>query len=221
MFNSKKCPHCNEKIKEIFDFCPSCGKQLKKREDDWGMLGKNDLIEERDNFAQMPFGGIAGGLLGKMLGSTMKMLEKELQRSIQNNNNTENKNFELFINGKRIDPRNIKVTKQRIQKIPQQMNKKQKTIFLPNNLLENFSMLPQKEPETSIRRLADSIVYEIKLPGVKKEENLSIRRIGESIEIKAIAKDKAYIKTITINLPIIGYEFSKESLILELENKIN
>ncbi len=223
MFNSKKCPHCNNNVKSNFEFCPSCGKQIKNNGDDWGMLGRNDFLEQNERVENPLLSGFGGGMLGKMLNSTMKMLEKELQREMggmqkSQTQNLGNPNFELFINGKRINPRNIKVTKQPIQENKKQVQEKNKKIvYLPNNKLEKFSKLPQEEPKTSIRRLADSIVCEIELPGVKKEEDLSIRRVGESIEIKAVSKDRAYMKTITINLPVTGYEFSKENLTLELE----
>ncbi len=224
MFSKKKCPRCNDSIKNSYEFCPSCGKQIKQLDKhEFGMFGKNDFIEEQNNFQNPFLGGVTGGIIGKMLGSTMKMLEKELQKDMQNNSknlstNIGNTKFELFINGKRISPQNIRVTKNPIQAQEKKVQKTKK-IYLPYNELKGFTELPRTEPKTSIRRLSDSIVYDMKLPGVKTEKDISIQKIGEVIEIKAIAKNKAYSKTITINLPVIGYEFSKENLILELEAK--
>ncbi len=40
-------------------------------------------------------------------------------------------------------------------------------------------------------------------------------KLENSIEIKAITKDKAYFKIIPLNLPIINYNILKEKLILE------
>ena len=42
----KKCPRCRNKISKKFDFCPHCGNSLKKQneEDDFGMLGRDDLF---------------------------------------------------------------------------------------------------------------------------------------------------------------------------------
>jgi len=164
-------------------------------------------------------GNFTGGILGKMLNGTLKMLEKEIQKEQQdmNNQNPANKNFELFINGKKVNPKNIQVTRQPIQQNYQPQ--KRKAINLPQNKLKKFKDLVQEEPQTEIRRLSDLIIYEIKLPGVKTDEDISIQNLAGSIEIKAISKDKAYFKTITINLPITGYSFEKENLILELEAK--
>lgn len=220
MFGSKKCPRCNKEIKESFGFCPNCGKQLKSQKEDWGILGKNDFLEEHKDFQNNFFGGITGNMLEKMLGSTVKMLEKEFQKETKKFSEVPETNakFELFINGRRISPRNIHVTRS----TPQEKTENQqqiKKIYLPYNKLKKFSELPQEEPATNIRRLADIIIYEINLPGVKTEKEISIQQIGEVIEIKAIAKTKAYMKTITLNLPIAGYKFSRERLILELEVK--
>ena len=43
MFKTK-CPHCHEKIERNYEFCPSCGESLTKKED-YGILGKNDAEE--------------------------------------------------------------------------------------------------------------------------------------------------------------------------------
>lgn len=214
MFNKEKCPRCNHSVKSSFEFCPSCGKQLKDSDENFGILGRNDNIgqERADPFMS----GLTGGMLGKMLGSTLKLLEKELQREMMQNK-PKNANFELFINGKKIDPKNIKVTHNPQKK--QQQAKQSRLVKLPDNALKDFKNLPQEEPKTNIRRLSDSIIYEIEMPGVKSEKDISIKQIGNSLEIRATAKNKAYLKTITVNLGILNYEFNENQLVLELEAK--
>jgi|TARA_Y100000310_G_scaffold328062_1_gene395501 hypothetical protein len=221
MFESKKCVGCNEPIKKDFEFCPSCGTRLKDSDEEFGMLGRNDQVKNEANpLSNSMFGGLAGGVLGKMIGSTMKMLEKELQKEMQGSQEGKmpGTKFELFVNGKRVDPKNIKVTKQPAHKLNDK-TKKTPSIALPDNKLKKFSKLPQEEPETNLRRLADSLIYEIELPGVKAEKDISIKVIEGTIEVKAEAKDKSYLKTISVGLPITNYEFSKELLVLELETK--
>ena len=78
------------------------------------------------------------------------------------------------------------------------------------------SKLPKHEPSANVRRLTDKIVYEIDVPGVKKED-IMITKLHNSIEIKAFAKDKAYFKLIPISLPIIKSELKNGKLILELK----
>ena len=209
MFRKKKCVKCKGKINEKYEFCPHCGKPTGKSEN-WGLLGKEDTIDEFEQFSNSLFGG---GILGKMFGRTMKMLEKELQKELKNSNNFQKTNFELIINGKRVDPKNIQVSQQLVQKTPEV--KIPKRSFSDGNL-KRISKLPKKEPLTNIRRLSDRVIYEINMPDVKSMRDISIAKLENSIEIKAVAEDKAYFKVIPINLPIINYKFLDEKLVLEL-----
>ena len=212
MFN-KKCPNCNEKVNSKYNFCPNCRFSLKKKEN-LGMLGRSDY--DQDSFSDPLLGGMGGNMLGKMIGSAMKMLEKEMQKEIAKPTQQPKTNIKLMINGKeiKINNQNPQVQKTPIKKQIKQIPK----IKLPNNKL-NSSRFPKKEPKTHVRRLSDKVIYEVELPGVKSEKNISIIRLENGFEIKALAKDKIYIKNISLNLPIISYELEKETLTLELEAK--
>ncbi len=212
MFKKKKCQNCGEKVEGKNKFCSNCGFKLNgesNQNEDWGLLGKDDSSE--DFFGNSLFNGFTGNMLNKILGNTMKMFEKEMQR-VQSSSVRPRTNFELFINGKRIDPRNIKVTRKAVQK----QSQKKESIELPSKKLEDFIKLPQETPKSNIRRFADKVIYEIEVPGVKSIENVSINQIGNSIEIKATSKTKAYFKVINISLPIVSYNLEKDKLVLEL-----
>lgn len=214
MFNKKSCKECNKKISGKFDFCPHCGASINyKSEEDWGMLGKNDKINEQDIFSKSMFGGMNGKILNKMLGGAMKMLERELQKEMKTQNQI-GTNFELYINGKKINPENIKITKGQIK---ENTSKKRAiiTTFSEQNQ-KKFAELPKNEPPTNIRRLSDKVIYELEVPGVESLGDVSIAKLETSIEIKAIAKDKAYKKLIRIDLPLKGYKLDNQKLILEL-----
>jgi hypothetical protein len=206
----KKCSNCKGKISAKYNFCPYCRMPLQKNQD-FGMLGRNDFQEKQNNIQDPFLNGLGGNMLGKMLGSAMKMLEKEIGKEMSKPNQQPKTNIKLMINGKEINMNN-----------PEKPMKKEKTkiteIKLPNKKL-NISKLPKKEPATNIRRLSDKVIYEVKMPGVKSIKDISMIKLENSIEIKAIAKNKAYVKLIQINLPIIHYEFDKGTLILELEAK--
>ena len=60
----KRCSKCERKIEKGFDYCPHCGKNLKSKYDDedFGMLGKDDLINQDESL--MSFGG---SFMDKML----------------------------------------------------------------------------------------------------------------------------------------------------------
>lgn len=215
MFSKKRCKRCNEKIDGKYRFCPNCGIPLNE-EEDWGMLGKEDSRDEFDEFSNQIFGGISGKMLNKMFGSAMRMLEKEMQKEMKAQTRYPRTNFELFINGKRIDPRNIRVTKKPlVQNIP--IKKRISIDNFSKKSLENFSKLPKQEPSTNVRRFSNKVIYEIELPGVKTIKDISIVQLENSIEIKAVSKDKSYFKSIPINMPITNYALSGEKLFLELE----
>ncbi len=212
MFKKKLCKNCGNKISDKYEFCPYCGSSFNENSEDWGMLGKTDTINEFEQFSNSLFGGIGGKIIGGMLGKTLKMLEHEIQKEMKTQNNNPKTNFELIINGKRIDPKEIKISQQK------QIVKEQKKVLpnISNDSLKKISTLPKKEPLTNIRRLADKVIYEINMPGVNSINDISIICLESSIEIKALANKTAYFKVIPINLPIINYKFLNEKLVLEL-----
>ena len=212
MFSKKKCKKCGNKVSERYSFSPACGTKMDSDEN-WGMLGRNDFFEETD-----PLKLFGGGMLGKMLTSAMRMLEKEMQTEMKQQRETQSTgvktNVELYINGKKINPVNV-----RVEKINKEKPQKKPHITFSAKRLANFAKLPKEEPETNVKRLSDSVIYEIFIPGVKSEEDVSITKLENSIEIKAVAKNKAYYKIIKVGLPVISYEISNGKLILELEAK--
>ena len=211
MFNKKRCKRCGEKNSNKARFCSACGFVLENgTSEDYGMLGKEDSIKEEDILGTSIFGGFSEKMISKMMGSAFKMLEKELQKGMNENSSINNQrtNFRLMINGKEIPINNPKKMKEKRKVI--------KSIPLPSRILKGFAKLKKEEPKTLVKRLGDKIIYEIEIPGVKSIENISITKLENSIEIKALAKGKAYLKVIPISLPVVEYFLEKEKLILEL-----
>ena len=107
MFNRKKCGNCENTISKKYEFCPYCGSSTtenSEKREDLGMLGGNDFMNEFDRFSKSIFGGVGRSMINKMLGSAMKMLEKEMQKEVNKKDNLQPKsNFQLFINGKKIN----------------------------------------------------------------------------------------------------------------------
>ena len=217
----KKCKKCERKLKRSFDFCPHCGSPQKDPKS-YGMLGKDDELTER-----IPENLMGNGLLNNMIGSAMKMIEREMAKTMQEqkpfvNEESEeiNPDFKLFINGKRINPENIKVRRvkprQKLQKQVRAQAPQIKKMFTLEQK-EIFSKMEKETPQTNLRRLSDSIIYEIDMPGVKKITDVSIVKADKTIEVKALAENKAYFKILEVDYPVVGYNLQKEKLILELE----
>jgi hypothetical protein len=178
-------------------------------------------------------------MMSKMLNNAIKMMEKEMQKSMemQRNNEMQKKvspknqniknNFELYVNGKKINPENIRITQHPLENTlpnaPQQKSisraskNANKNIPFSQENKNTFSKLEKTEPKTSIRRLSNKIIYEIDVPDVESIEHVSINQLENSIEIKAIGKKTGYEKIIPINFPISSYQLSEGKLILELK----
>jgi len=210
----KKCPKCEKKIQKEHQFCPFCGNNLKQKyeKEDYGFLGKSDF----DNSFESTFGNFP---INKIFKTAMKMTEK-MMKNLQENNqpkqphNNSNMDVQFFVNGKKVFPQktnqNQQINKnQRIQKINLPQISKEKA--------QQFAKLPRKEPKTKMKRLSGKLVYELSMPGVQDIRDILINQLENSIEIKALSKNKVYSKTLNINLPIINYGLYDENLILELQ----
>jgi len=227
MFKKRECNKCGRKIDEKYSFCPYCGNRFDSNEedsDDGGMLGKNDFMPST-NEIKLPMG------LNAIFNSVMRNLSKEFDEQLNKNyfqtdekqpKKTKREGVSISISTFGNGPPKIKVTqlgeKPELE-VREEIKEKIKQNTFTKEKIKKFAGLKREEPKTSIRRLSNKMIYEIEMPGVKSLDDISIIKLENSIEIKALAKSKAYIKTIPINLPITDYNLSEGKLILELEIK--
>jgi len=224
MLIRKKCQRCGRKISKEYDFCPYCGndfrwEKAKNNERDYGMLGKEDALNEFPSFG-MPLN--MGNLLNSsMFNSLFKEFDKqfrEFDKELPKNNVKKNgisisismgdgKNPDVKISGFGPDFKNLK-NESREKTMPKQE--------LTDEEARKLSKLPKKEAKTEVRRFSNKIVYEIELPGIKSLRDIIINRLENSIEIKAFSEENAYFKLLPVNLPIINYKLEDNKLILEL-----
>jgi hypothetical protein len=216
---SKKCPRCRNKVKKNYDFCPFCSFDLRAKYDkeDFGMIGKNDFIDNLN-----PVKNSGGSFMEKMLNNAMKelpammrMIEKQMneQNVPRENFNSQkmpnNLNIHFFVNGKKILPVNQEIKPSHIPiKIKNKLSEDKK---------EKIAKLPREEPISRVRRMSGKVIYELAIPGVENIEDVLINRLENSIEIKAISEDKVYSKILNVKLPIIGYKLNEGNLVLELQ----
>jgi len=204
----KKCKACGEKIEKKFKYCPYCGASIKEEENKrrYGFLGINDDISPD---LKLPFG--FQGIFSKLIRELDKQIKSLVDEDIKERSFKRGIKINISsLNGKPIVKLNEMGEKIPIRKVAKQILDKEK--------LKKFIQLPKKEAETNVRRLSNKIVYEIYLPGVNSLKDIIINKLENSIEIKALSKDKVYFKTIP-NLPLIKYGLKKEKLILELKPK--
>ncbi len=220
MFRKKSCENCGEKISGKENFCPNCGKELKSnsKKDDWGMLGKEDFEEFREEI-RLPKGmNLLFNTLIKSLDKQFQELEKGAREKIDSPNiKKSGVSVNISISGN--SPPKIKIDQfgNRLGKEKTFREIKGVQMKLSPEKMKKLSNLPKKEPQIKRKRISDSIIYELNIPGVKSIEDVSIVRLENSIEIKAIGNKYVYQKIIPINLPIINYDISNGKLILELK----
>ncbi len=244
MFKKKSCGNCGKKLAGDYSYCPYCGEELKnkRKEEDFGLLGKDDSFQDFDPFKQMNF-GLPGGFnmildsLLKNLEGSMKSLERtnnldELERinktTKKQPGNFRQGGFTINISSVGNKPPVIKMksfgdpemAKKFSGNLPAKTEKK--SLPLNNNIssekFKNFSKLEKQEPKVSIRRLPTKIIYEVELPGVKSLEDISLMNLESGVEIKAIADKKAYSKKISVSgLPLSNYKFDEGKLLLEFK----
>jgi len=221
MFKKKKCKNCGEKINDSYNFCPYCRVPIRDFfEDDkeWGILGRNDFSPY--DRVKLPMG------FNTLFNTILKSLNKQFNK-FENIENEPKKSkvkkggVSISIHTSGNKPPEIKVTSfgnlPEFKEKEKQIKKNVKTLKLPVSDQKKFTGLPKEEPKTNVRRFSNKIIYEINMPNVKSIKDVSIIQLENSIEIKALAKNKVYYKIIPINLPVKNYNLSKEKLVLELE----
>ncbi len=144
----KKCRRCGEKISDKHRYCSNCGTSVNKYSDqDFGMLGRDDLKESQNPFSDPLLDGFGGNMLNKMLGSAMKMLEREMKREMTRTSPQPKTKIKLMINGKEI---NFEDKQNQVEE--RQIKREEHFNHPPEKKLKNFSKLKKEETQTNIRR---------------------------------------------------------------------
>ncbi len=78
------------------------------------------------------------------------------------------------------------------------------------------------EPEDLISKHGDTVIHAISLPGVRNKTDIDIKKMENSIEVRAKNGDKIYLKIVRRDKKqsIISEEFANENLVLVLR-KLN
>jgi hypothetical protein len=230
MFN-KKCSKCDKKIDKEFEFCPYCGHNIHKEK--YGILGKSDDLNQLDNLFKKSFANSQGNsILDKMMSSAIGMIQKEMQKSaIESQKNAKptqnpagNPNFELFINGKKLNlPGNIAGVQ--IERMngnkdnPENSPKKQKIVMqeISEEILKNSVKLPRKEAKTKLIRTDNKVIYELETPGIASINEVLINKMESSFEIKAYTPNAVYFKNLPVKLTLVKYSIKPDENKLILE----
>jgi hypothetical protein len=191
MFEKKKCEKCGEKIKDEWDFCPECGEKISEMEEG------EDVFDEMEKGFENPF-------------NVPQFKIKPVMRGGR---------IDIIIHGgtgmkPRIDVRTSDGFRgQEVKKAEpiqhEEMTEKKKANARTAKTTE--------EPEAESQNIGNKRIISIKLPNVKSEKDIEIKKMEQSVEVKAYAGDKAYFKLIPIpaNAEVSG-KFDKGMLKLEI-----
>lgn len=216
--NSKiDCPSCDSKIEYNHNFCPYCGSDLIDREQEsknYGLLGKDD-------YAQPELGeplesmGITDKLIGSIVNSLVKNLDKQfkdMEKDLQEDmRKAEIKSF----------PNGIKIKFGMPQQNQKKTKKAQTKKAVTQEQIQKMSSLPRAAAKSSIKRLNDTLIYELKTPGVSSPQDIFISKLEEGYEIKAIGEKKVYINNLPVNLPLKRLSLQNSKLFVEFKTEEN
>ena len=201
----QKCPGCGEKINKKFNYCPYCRHSFKKQkeEDNFGMLGLDDFVSDMDaglgNEIKLPLG------LNKLMNSLMKQLEKELGGIEKEGRMPRGFSIQISSGKPRMRQINSQVDEEKI-----------KIGKVSSEEIKRRSELPRVEAGSTIRRIGDTIVYELSTPGVDNKKDVIITKLEKSLEVKAYSKSKCYYKVIPLKVEILRWGVRDEKVVLEL-----
>jgi len=160
------------------------------------MLGRDDSARRAQEDLKLPFG------VEKIMNSLIGQLEKQMGS--------------MDFDGEGM-PKGIKI---RVARGPQANNVAKKKIRMPEiseQESERRIGLPKVEVESKVRRLADTIVYEIETPGVRRNEDVVLTELASGIEIKAYSKDKCYVKFIPLKVEVLGWKVDRDRVMVEIK----
>ena len=87
--------------------------------------------------------------------------------------------------------------------------------------LEKISKLPKANAKTNMKRLGDKIIYDLHAPGIESIKDIFVSKLESGYEIKALAKNKVYVNSLPVNLPISSFTLTNEKLSIEFSNQIS
>lgn len=201
-----ECQNCGRGAESKHKFCPYCANPLidmAEEKERFGMLGTDDFSDEeiiRQHSPAAPVG--MDKVFSSLVNNIMKSLNAELQEDGGAEIRTSPNSIKIMIGGSQPRQRQRKTVAKR---------------ELSDEQVKRMSGLPRKSAKTTIRRLADRVVYELNTPGVDSTNDIFISKLESGYEIKAIGKDKVYVNSLPISLPLHNLSLEEEKLVVEFK----
>jgi HSP20 family molecular chaperone IbpA len=182
MFEQKRCRRCGKSLKKDWIACPYCGERVEYRRP------YRDISENIDEEFEK---------IDKIFGPTFFKFPR-----IEFDSPFGSGGISITIrSGSDMKPKVDVRTSGNYKKIEPQIKRRLGVAEGGQEIEEKRKIrIPKitEEPETNIEKEKNEEVITIKLPDVKNLSDIEIRKLEQSLEIKAFAGDKAYFKLIPI-----------------------
>jgi len=209
-----KCPNCGSELEKNWQFCPKCGKILKQETFD-------DIF--KTVFNQIDFQNLFDQVKKNM--EDMDDFEKNfevLDLSPFFKPQTKKQGFTIKIRRSGDKKPKVEVdtfggvNKEALRKeVYEELGIKPETDV--KKVKERFVKAKTTvEPKANVKRVDSKVLVDIDLPKVK-ENDITIKQLENSVEVRAVTKDKAYFKLLTkpAQFRISKKSFEKGKLHLE------
>ncbi len=245
---TKKCPKCGKEVKDSWKFCPNCGEELiSDKSITKGVGTKSGRVKsgQRSTLFPSPFKIFLGGPFKSIFDDVEKEFERidkafafdsfdnlEIdKRDLRKRPRMKGGGISITIRSgtgmrpvvevrtsgdyKRIEPEikrklGVRPAIEEVEDTDKVVGVKKKVRRKPPKVTE--------EPEAKIKTIGNKKIVSIKLPDVKSEDDINVRRLEQSVEIKAFAGDKVYFKLIPISKhAYVSKKFKDGILKIEIE----
>jgi HSP20 family molecular chaperone IbpA len=204
-----ECKRCGSRLEKEWEYCPKCGAPLKH--DMFSLFDMSKIFQR----------------LGKVQEEMKKSVDKDFEVfdltpafrkakssgfTIRITSSTGNQP-KVYVNT--FGDVDEKAVRKEVGEMAEQTGVKLKTAHKPAER-ELPAAKYTEEPEVRVHREGSGVVVEIEMPGVRSEEDVRIKELESSVEVRAIAGDKAYFKILTKpeQFSITEKEFRKGKLVI-------
>lgn len=200
------CPRCRERIAVNWSFCPRCGARLPSGEEGEAQPGNTSFAEMFKEIEKQMKEALGPQVTGNIEFFDLK------PEFVNKNPLFKSGGFRVKItrNGDGPPRVDIKAFGDADEKLAEKMTE---AIQAQNEAaLRQREEEPEegeeegmprdvsqyREPAATTRWAGDHLIVDLELPGVESEEDIEVKKLEESIEVKAFAGDSGYFKILSI-----------------------